>query len=96
MMPLGGIVVALPPLKPRNWTTAIEDLDAVGALAVVAVAAFGADDEHGSALAAARLIARHGGLREVDDDDDVLRARFDVKCDERCSGDGNGWCFPEI
>ena len=35
-------------------------LDALGALAVLAVAAGGADDEHGAALAAAGLVGRHG------------------------------------
>ena len=34
------------------------DLDAVGTLAVAAVAARGADDEHGSALAAVGLVGR--------------------------------------
>jgi hypothetical protein len=37
-------------------------LDTLGALAVLAVGARGADDEHGSALAAARLVGRHGGI----------------------------------
>jgi hypothetical protein len=35
-------------------------LDAVGALGVLAVRAKVADDEHGAALAAARLVGRHG------------------------------------
>ena len=35
-------------------------LDALGALAVLAVAAGGADDEHGAALAAAGLVGRNG------------------------------------
>jgi hypothetical protein len=38
------------------------DLDAVGALAMLAVGARGADDEHGPALAAARLVGRHCGI----------------------------------
>jgi hypothetical protein len=38
------------------------DLDAVGALAMLAVGAGRADDEHGPALAAARLVGRHCGI----------------------------------
>ncbi len=38
----------------------MDDLEAVGALGVMAVRALVADDEHGSALAAAGLVGRHG------------------------------------
>jgi len=40
-------------------------LDAVGALRVVAVGAAGADDEHGSALAATGSVGRHGDMKEL-------------------------------
>jgi hypothetical protein len=38
------------------------DLDTLGALGVLAMAAGSADDEHGAALAAARLVGRHRGV----------------------------------
>ncbi len=62
-------------------------LDALGALAVLAVAAGVADDEHGAALAAAGLVGRHDdrvcgsgggggvvllGRREKVDDDEMM------------------------
>jgi hypothetical protein len=40
----------------------VVDLDAVGALAMLAVGARRANDEHGPALAAARLVGRHCGI----------------------------------
>jgi hypothetical protein len=49
--------------EPRNdGSGAIVSLDTVVALAVLAVAARGADDEDGAALAAARLVGRHFGI----------------------------------
>jgi hypothetical protein len=38
------------------------DLDAVGALLMAAERAAGADDQHGTTVAAARLVGRHSGL----------------------------------
>ena len=38
------------------------DSDTLGALGVLTVAAGGADDEHGAALAAAGLVGRHRGV----------------------------------
>jgi hypothetical protein len=38
------------------------DLDTLGALGVLAMAAGGADNEHGAALAAAGLVGRHRGV----------------------------------
>jgi hypothetical protein len=40
-------------------------LDTLGALAMLAMGAGGADDEHGAALAAARLVGRHRGVGGV-------------------------------
>jgi hypothetical protein len=68
MMTMAPTATAKPLAKKKGRSHEVDmglvvlDLDAVGALAMLAVGARGADDEHRPALAAARLVGRHGGI----------------------------------
>ena len=75
VVPPAAAIVAARQKRSRGQTKPMNvqcrGLDTLGALAVLAVGARSADDEHGAALAAARLVGRHGGM-DVGGGEEVL------------------------